>query len=69
MLHQFDPSNESHVVWLKKLIESDVDKKMSILQDNPMNAEFPPFEMIQIIFGLSMKYTKAVFNGTAYVIN
>jgi hypothetical protein len=66
MLHSFDPSNKVHVEWLRDLIDAPVDKKQEIFLNNPMKKESPPFEMIQIIFGLSMKYTKAVFANTAY---
>jgi hypothetical protein len=67
MLHEFDPSNEEHVVWLKKLIEAKVEDKYTIFKSNPMKADSPAFEMIQVIFALSMKYTKAVFTGSAVV--
>lgn len=68
LLQDFDPSIESHVRWLKELIEADVEKKVEVLQKNPMNQQVPPFEVIHIMFGLSAKYTKAVFEKTAYLI-
>lgn len=68
MLEKFDPSDKTHVEWLKKLIETDLDKKINILNENPMNEKFPPFEVIHIIFGLSAKYTKAVFDKTAHIL-
>jgi hypothetical protein len=68
MFQEFDPSNKTHVEWLKKLIESDVEKKVEILNQNPMKKEIPPFEIIQVMFGLSMKYTQGIFNKTAYII-
>jgi hypothetical protein len=68
MLDKFDASDKSHVEWLKRLVESDLDKKMKILDENPMNEKIPPFEMIHIIFGLSAKYAKAVFNKTAVIL-
>jgi hypothetical protein len=67
-MNTFDPSNKTHVEWLKRLVESDLDKKISVLNDNPMNEKIPPFEMIHIIFGLSAKYTKAVFDKTAFIL-
>jgi hypothetical protein len=67
MLHEFDPSNEAHVVWLKKIIDAKVEDKYAIFKNNPMKAESPAFEMIQVLFALSMKYTKSVFNGSAVI--
>jgi hypothetical protein len=69
MIQDFDPSNKEHVKWLKKVLESKVEDKVAILKKNPMNKEFPPFDLIQIIFGLSMKYTQAVFNRTAVFLD
>lgn len=68
MLQEFDPSNITHVEWLKKLIDSKVEDKIKVLNENPMKKEIPPFEVIQIMFGLSMRYTQAVFNKTAAFI-
>lgn len=68
MLDKFDPADRIHVEWLKTLIESDLDKKIKILDANPMNEKIPPFEMIHIIFGLSAKYAKAVFDKTALIL-
>ena len=68
MIQEFDPSNKKHVEWLKKLIDAKVEDKVKILSENPMKKELPPFEIIQIMFGLSMRYTQAVFNKTAVFI-
>jgi hypothetical protein len=68
MMDKFDSSNKEHVEWLKKLLEADLDKKMTILDENPMNEKIPPFEVIHIIFGLSTKYAKAVFDKTAFIL-
>ena len=68
MIKEFDPSIREHVVWLKKLLDAKIEDKVTILNENPMKMEMPPFEVIQIIFGLSMRYTQAVFNKTAVVI-
>ncbi len=68
MLDKFDSSNRTHVEWLKNLIDADLDKKIAILNENPMNEKIPPFEVIHIIFGLSAKYTKAVFDNTAVIL-
>lgn len=69
MLLEFDPSNITHVKWLKKLIDAKVEDKVKILNENPMKKEIPPFEVIQILFGLSMRYTQAVFNKTAVFLD
>lgn len=68
MMDTFDSSNIVHVKWLKKFVEADLDKKMEVLKENPMKENIPPFEMIHVIFGLSAKYVKAVFNKTAVIL-
>jgi hypothetical protein len=68
LLNDFDAKNVEHVEWLKELVMADVEKKVEILQKNPMNFEVPPFEVIHILFGLSAKYTKAVFDKTAVIL-
>jgi hypothetical protein len=67
MIQEFDASNEVHVLWLKRVIDAPTDKKLSTLIENPMNANVPPFDMVQILFGLSMKYTQAVFKHKAFI--
>lgn len=67
IFQKFDPSNEAHVKWLKEFVESDLDSKQSILKKNPMGSDVPPFEIIQVMFGLCAAYTKAVFKGTAFI--
>jgi hypothetical protein len=57
-----------HVEWLKKLVESDLEKKITILNENPMGEKIPPLEVIHIIFGLSTKYAKAIFDKTAVIL-
>lgn len=69
MFQEFDPSSKKHVEWLKKLIEADIEKKIEVLKENPMKKELPPFDIIQTMFGLSMRYTQAVFNKTAYILD
>lgn len=68
MFQEFDPSNEIHVRWLKKLVEADLDQKIEILKDNPMKQDVPAFELVQVLFGLSMRYTQGIFNKTAFII-
>lgn len=68
LLQDFDAKNAEHVKWLKELVMADVEKKVEILQRNPVNCEVPPFEVIHIMFGLSAKYTKAVFDKTAVIL-
>ncbi len=68
IFQKFDPSNEKHVAWLKEFVESDLDAKQEKLKKNPMGCEVPPFELIQVMFGLCAAYTKAVFKGNAHLL-
>lgn len=68
LLQDFDPSNERHVKWLKEFVNADIENKVEVLQKNPIKKEIPPLEVIHILFGLSAKYTKAVFDKTAFLI-
>lgn len=68
LLEDFDPKNRTHVEWLKEFMDADVDKKMEVFQRNPIDRNVPPFEMIHILFGLSAKYTRAVFDKTAVLL-
>jgi hypothetical protein len=69
LLNDFDPTNTVHVKWLKELVQAEIEKKVELLQKNPMKYEVPPFEVIHILFGLSAKYTKAVFDKTAVILD
>jgi hypothetical protein len=69
MIKEFDPSNKKHVQWFKKVVDAPTEKKMSMLEDNPMNQSVPAFDMVQILFGISMKYTQAVFKKTAHLLD
>lgn len=75
---QFDPSNVSHVRWLGKFFEftetlaTKRNKIDEFLNTNPMGIVVKSEEMmdwVQIHFIISMKYAKAVFDGTAKIIN
>ena len=68
LLVDFDSSNESHVRWLKELVDADVEKKVEVLQKNPLREQVPSFDVIHIMFGLCAKYTKAVFDKKAFLI-
>lgn len=74
LLSDFDPTNEEHVLWLKKagnaFRESMVGKSdfMKTVSENPITTDnITPIQWAQIHFGLAMKYTDAVFDGTAYI--
>jgi hypothetical protein len=67
MIQSFDPSIRSHVEWLQKLFDAEMKDKVTVLRENPMKKPVPDFDMIQIYFGLAAKYTKAVFNKTAFI--
>lgn len=67
----FNPNDESHVLWFKKLndstqLEQDVSK---VLNDNPFKIKVTRKEMLEWIhiqFVLAMKYAVAVLNCDAW---
>jgi hypothetical protein len=74
ILLKFDPTNEAHVMWLKRA--SDSFKKsmrekhdfMKDINDNPICDEvIKPQDWAELHFVLAMKYTDAVFDGSAYI--
>jgi len=69
MIQSFDASNPEHVKWLKKVIDAPTSDKLKVMTDNPMKKDMPPFELVQILFAISMKYTQAVFKKTAFLLS
>jgi hypothetical protein len=69
MIQSFDASNPEHVKWLKKVIDAPTNDKLKVMTDNPMKKDMPPFELVQILFAISMKYTQAVFKKTAHILD
>jgi hypothetical protein len=67
MIQSFDASNEDHVRWLKRVIDAPTEEKFKLMDDNPMKEKMPPFEIPQVLFAVSMKYTQAVFKHTAFI--
>jgi len=67
MIQSFDATKEEHVKWLKKVIDAPTAEKFDIMTDNPMKKSMPPFEIPQVLFAISMKYTQAVFKGVAFI--
>lgn len=74
----FDPMNQSHVVWLKKMTDladsmKDLSQQFSLVKEintNPMNVtlnERDALAWVEIHFVLAMKYTRAVLNSQAVV--
>lgn len=74
----FDPSKASHVKWFSRMFEvagdmKDLNKAISLLGEinlNPMKIEIKHGEALEwpnIHFMLSMKYSKAVLTGTAFI--
>ena len=70
----FDPTKKDHAEWLKR--SSDSFKKsmrekhdfMVDVNDNPITGDkIKPQDWAQLHFVLAMKYTDAVFDGTAYI--
>lgn len=67
----FDPLNEKHVMYLKKLHESLDERKMApVFMDNPFGIKVNKNELLDAMyvqFILSMKYAIAVINGKAWI--
>lgn len=74
----FDPSKASHVKWFSRMFEvgddmKDLNKAISLLGEinlNPMKIDIKHGEALEwpnIHFMLSMKYSKAVLSGTAFI--
>ena len=70
---KFDPTKKEHAEWLKR---GDSFKKsmrekhdfMADVNNNPVTDEkIKPQDWAQLHFVLAMKYTDAVFDGTAYI--
>ena len=73
---EFDPKNEKHVLWLqnidKTMVEmGDLSKSkdlMKTVNENPLGIKMDnPIDWAQSHFQLCMKYSQAVFRGTAYI--
>lgn len=73
---QFDPTNSAHVLWLSKFFnfaENLATKRLdveTILNANPMGIHVKKEEMldwVQIHFTISMKYSRAVLLGKAFI--
>lgn len=67
-MDRFDPQNREHVEWLKKLTEANTEDKFKIINKNPMECEFSGAEMVQVLFGLCAKYTQAIFQKRALIL-
>ena len=75
-VQKFDPKNQEHVAWLKKLhldlSTADMIKCHipSLINQNPMEIVFPAKEImnwVHVHFALNFKYAKAVLAGEARV--
>ena len=73
---QFQPQQESHVLWMKRVVTSLNDmmsKKVNLLHvmnSNPMQVKMSEKDIMDIVFiqfSLAMKYTKAILDGEAWV--
>jgi len=71
---KFDPSNKAHTEWLKRTGDSfkkSMREKHDFMEDvnnNPITDEkVKPQDWAQLHFVLAMKYTNAVFDGTAHI--
>ena len=71
---KFDPTKKDHVEWLKAAGDSfkksmrEKNDFMKVVNENPISDEkINPQDWTQLHFVLAMKYTDAVFDGTAYI--
>lgn len=71
---KFDPSKKEHAEWLKRAGDSFKQSMrgkcdfMKVVNDNPITDDvIAPQEWAQLHFVLAMKYTDAVFDGTAHI--
>ena len=71
---RFDPTKKDHAEWLKRAGDSfkksmrEKHDFMGDVNDNPITDEkIKPQDWAQLHFVLAMKYTDAVFDGTAYI--
>lgn len=71
---KFDPTKKEHTEWLKRAGDSfkksmrEKHNFMADVNNNPVtDEEIKPQDWAQLHFVLAMKYTDAVFDGTAYI--
>jgi arsenate reductase-like glutaredoxin family protein len=71
---KFDPTKKEHVEWLKAAGDSfkksmrEKNDFMKVVNENPVSDEkINPQDWAQLHFVLAMKYTDAVFDGTAHI--
>jgi arsenate reductase-like glutaredoxin family protein len=71
---KFDPTKKEHVEWLKAAGDSfkksmrEKNDFMKVVNENPISDEkINPQDWAQLHFVLAMKYTDAVFDGTAHI--
>ena len=70
----FDPTKKEHAEWLKRAgdgFKKSMREKHDFMADvnnNPVtDEEIKPQDWAQLHFVLALKYTDAVFDGTAYI--
>jgi arsenate reductase-like glutaredoxin family protein len=71
---KFDPTKKEHVEWLKAASDSfkksirEKNDFMKVVNENPVSDEkINPQDWAQLHFVLALKYTDAVFDGTAHI--
>jgi hypothetical protein len=70
---RFQPQQQSHVLWMKRVVHTLGDRKVNIvdvINSNPMGVEITESDIMDIVFiqfSLAMKYTKAILDGEAWV--
>jgi len=74
VVKKFDPKDKDHVLWLRSInrgMAMVTDGKrcdvVKLMNDNPMQEKVDPQEFAYQHFTLCMKYTNAVFDGTAFI--
>lgn len=71
MIKEFDPYDESHVRWLRKMLKSDAEHLVDNLKENPMGVQVTTkfvLEWAQTVFVLCTKYTQALFDADNIIV-
>ena len=72
----FNPADQEHVMWLKKVQEAVANMDTTkcqlpvVINQNPMKVKFQASDMlnwVHVHFALSFKFTKSVLDGEAWV--
>lgn len=73
---KFQPQQESHVLWMKLVLQTLNDMMTSkknivpVMNSNPMGVSFKDTDIMDIVFiqfSIAMKYTSAILDGGAWI--